>query len=108
MHRHLVAAGAAILVVGAAAGALMAQQPAPASQPAAAPPAQSQPYVVGNRVGLPINPAADGTFTPVSPGVRRFGAIYSAESRSYDAERGVIVVPNRGVPQNVQTRRRGR
>ena len=32
-----------------------------------------------------------------------FGAIYSAESCSYDAERGVIVVPNRGVPQNVQT-----
>jgi len=32
-----------------------------------------------------------------------YGAIYSAESCSYDAERGVIVVPNRGVPQNVQT-----
>ena len=32
-----------------------------------------------------------------------FGAIYSAESCSYDPARGVIVVPNRGVPQNVQT-----
>lgn len=32
-----------------------------------------------------------------------YGAIYSAESCSYDEQRGVIVVPNRGVPQNVQT-----
>jgi hypothetical protein len=31
-----------------------------------------------------------------------YGAIYSAESCSYDATRGVIVVPNRGVTQNVQ------
>src|SRR5262245_53935459 len=38
----------------------------------------------------------------MSPNVKVFGAIYSAESCSYDAERGVIVVPNRGVPQNVQ------
>jgi sugar lactone lactonase YvrE len=35
--------------------------------------------------------------------VKVYGAIYSAESCSYDPERGVIVVPNRGVPQNVQT-----
>ena len=95
MHRHLAAAGAATLVIGAAAGALLAQQPAPAPTP--------QPYVVGNPVGLPVNPAADGTFNPATTGVRMFGAIYSAESCSYDAERGVIVVPNRGVPQNVQT-----
>ena len=61
-----------------------------------------QPFFVGNRLGLPINPAADGAFEPISPGVKVFGAIYSAESCSYDAERGVIVVPNRGVPQNVQ------
>ena len=31
-----------------------------------------------------------------------YGAIYSAESCSYDPARGVIVVPNRGVAQNVQ------
>jgi hypothetical protein len=93
MHRHLIAAGAASLVVGAAAGVLLAQQAPPSPQP----------YFVGNRVGLPINPAADGTFNPASPGVKMFGAIYSVESCSYDAERGVIVVPNRGVPQNVQT-----
>jgi hypothetical protein len=38
----------------------------------------------------------------MSANVKVFGAIYSAESCSYDAERGVIVVPNRGVPQSVQ------
>ena len=61
-----------------------------------------QPFFVGNRLGLPINPAADGAFEPISPSVKVFGAIYSAESCSYDSERGVIVVPNRGVPQIVQ------
>ncbi len=85
------AVGAA-LVVGVVAGALLAQQ---AQQP--------QPFFVGNRLGLPVNPAPDGAFEPVSPNVKVFGAIYSAESCSYDAARGVIVVPNRGVPQTVQT-----
>jgi hypothetical protein len=61
-----------------------------------------QPFSVGNRLGLPIAPAADGAFEAISPNVKVHGAIYSAESCSYDAERGVIVVPNRGVPQNVQ------
>jgi hypothetical protein len=62
-----------------------------------------QPYVVGNPLGLPITPAPDRAFEAVSPNVKVFGAIYSAESCSYDADRGVIVVPNRGVPQTVQT-----
>jgi hypothetical protein len=62
-----------------------------------------QPFAVGNRLGLPVAPAADGAFAPMSTNVKVFGAIYSAESCSYDPERGVIVVPNRGVPQNVQT-----
>jgi hypothetical protein len=88
-----IAACAATLTIGAAAGVVVAQQAAPAAQP----------YVVGNPVGLPVAPAPAGTFEPASPGVRMFGAIYSAESCSYDAERNVIVVPNRGVPQNVQT-----
>jgi hypothetical protein len=35
--------------------------------------------------------------------VKVYGSIYSAESCSYDAGRGLILVPNRGVPQNVQT-----
>jgi SMP-30/Gluconolactonase/LRE-like region len=66
-------------------------------------PAQPQPFSVGNQLGLPITPSADRAFEPMSSNVKVFGAIYSAESCSYDAERGVIVVPNRGVPQSVQS-----
>jgi sugar lactone lactonase YvrE len=93
MKRITLLVGAATLLVGIAAGALWAQQQ----------PQGPQPFFVGNRLGLPINPAADGTFEPTSSNVKVYGAIYSAESCSYDTERGVIVVPNRGVPQNVQT-----
>jgi hypothetical protein len=71
-----------------------------AQQPAA--PAAPQPYVVGNQLGLPIIPTADGAFNPISSNVKVYGAIYSAESCSYDASRGLIVVPNRGVGQAVQ------
>jgi SMP-30/Gluconolactonase/LRE-like region len=87
-----VLAGASILAVGIAAGALMAQPPQPA-----------QPFFVGNRLGLPINPAADGSFEPTSSNVKVYGSIYSAESCSYDPGRELIIVLNRGVPQNVQT-----
>src|SRR5688572_2187921 len=83
---------AASAVLMGVAGPLVAQ-PTPAPQP----------FFVGNRLGLPINPAADGAFEPISSNVKVYGSIYSAESCSYDAGRGVIVVPNRGVPQNVQT-----
>ena len=93
MKRTTLLVGAATLLIGIAAGALWAQQQ----------PQGPQPFFVGNRLGLPINPAADGTFEPTSSNVKVYGAIYSAESCSYDSERGVIVVPNRGVPQNVQT-----
>ena len=65
--------------------------------------AQQQPFSVGNPLGMPITPAADGTFQPMSSNVKVYGSIYSAESCSYDAGRGVIVVPNRGVGQAVQT-----
>jgi hypothetical protein len=51
----------------------------------------------------PITPTPDRAFEPISSNVKVYGAIFSAESCSYDAERGLIVVPNRGVPQNVQT-----
>ena len=87
--------GATALLVGIGIGSLQAQQPAA--------PAGPQPYTVGNRLGMPITPAPDGAFTPMSSNVKVYGAIYSAESCSYDATRGVIVVPNRGVGQNVQT-----
>jgi len=85
--------GAIALVIGIVIGAF-AQQ---------APPAGPQPYFVGNRLGMPINPAPDGKFDPMSKNVKVYGSIYSAESCSYDATRGVIVAPNRGVAQNVQT-----
>ena len=82
----------------AAMAAIVGTAPIAAQQPQG-----PQPYSVGNRVGLPVTPAANGAFEPVSSNVKVFGAIYSAESCSYDSDRGVIVVPNRGVPQNVQT-----
>ena len=91
----LLITGAAALLIGMAAGVLMAQAPAP--------PAGPQPYAVGNALGMPINPAPDGKFDPMSKNVKVYGAIYSAESCSYDPVRRVIVVPNRGVGQNVQT-----
>lgn len=93
MTRATIYSGTVILSVGIAAGALLAQQAPPAPPP----------FFVGNRLGLPVNPAADGAFEAISPNVKVYGAIYSAESCSYDPTRGVIVVPNRGVPQSVQT-----
>ena len=92
MKRVPFLASLATLVIGVAAGVLLAQQ------------AQGQQqFFVGNRLGLPINPAPGGAFEAISSNVKVYGAIYSAESCSYDTARGVIVVPNRGVPQNVQT-----
>jgi hypothetical protein len=88
------------LFTGIVVGVLAAPQAAQAPQ--APPAAGPQPYFVGNRLGLPITPAPDGAFSPTSRNVKVFGAIYSAESCSYDPTRGVIVVPNRGVGQNVQ------
>ena len=78
----------------------LAASPALAQQPTA--PATT-PYVVGNALGLPVTPSPDGTFAPMSSNVKVYGAIYSAESCSYDATRGVIVVPNRVMTQNVET-----
>ena len=86
--------GVTALVVGIVVGAAAQQPPAPAGP---------QPYSVGNALGMPINPAPDGKFDPMSKNVKVYGAIYSAESCSYDPTRRVIVVPNRGVAQNVQT-----
>ena len=66
--------GATALLVGIGIGSLQAQQPAA--------PAGPQPYTVGNRLGMPITPAPDGAFTPMSSNVKVYGAIYSAESCS--------------------------
>jgi SMP-30/Gluconolactonase/LRE-like region len=81
-----------VLTLGAR--GVLTQQSTPAARP---------PFTVGNPLGLPIAPAADGVFYPMSTNVKVYGAIYSAESCSYDPTRGVIVVPNRGVGQTVQT-----
>lgn len=90
----LIAGGVAALVAGVAVGGARAQS---------GPRAASQPYVTGNRLGLPVTPASDGTFAPMSSTVKVYGAIYAAESCSYDTSRNLIVVVNRGVGQAVQT-----
>ena len=95
MNRIRLCIAAVAAIAGGAPRAARAQQPSSPPPP--------QPFSVGNPLGLPIAPAADGAFQPMSPNVKVYGAIYSAESCSYDAQRGVIVVPNRGVPQAVQT-----
>lgn len=101
MKRFSVIAGAAALVFGLAAGLVSAQQPAGAQQ--GQPPPQPQPFFTGNALGLPINPAPNAPFNAMSSNVKVYGAIYSAESCSYDPVRNLIVVPNRGVGQAVQT-----
>ncbi len=91
MNRLTLLACAAALATAIVPGETLAQQP-PAPRP----------IFVGNPLGLPVEPATDRPFEAMSPNVKVYGAIYSAESCSYDADRGVIVVPNRGVPQTVQ------
>jgi len=76
-----------------------------ASLPAIAAAQQTTPpprFPVGNPVGLPIVQAPDGRFAPASANVKIYGSVYSAESCSYDPVRGLIVIPNRGVPQDVR------
>jgi hypothetical protein len=87
--------GATALAVAIGTGLVSGQQPQQPQGP--------QPFSVGNRLGLPITPAADGAFNPMSPNVKVYGSIYSAESCSYDPVRNLIVVPNRSVGQDVQT-----
>jgi DNA-binding beta-propeller fold protein YncE len=88
MKRHTVAAIAAIT---AAMGSVQAQTPPPG---AAASPAK--PFVAGQPLGVTL----DGAYTPMSKNVKVYGGVVNAESCSYDAVRGLIVVPNRGADQN--------
>src|SRR5262245_353832 len=84
---------AAIILLGSSSGRpLFAQQQPPAAAQ------QPQPFVVGNPLGLPIVPGGNNRapFAPISSNVKVYGAIYSAESCSYDPVRNLIVVPNRG------------
>ena len=60
---------------------------------------ESRPFSVGDPLGVR---GADGAYEATSPNVAVYGAVYNAESCTYDAERGLIVVPNRGAPQSVQ------
>ena len=87
--------GATALALAIGTSFVTAQQPQQPQGP--------QPFSVGNRLGLPIVPAADGAFNPMSSNVKVYGAIYSAESCSYDPVRNLIVVPSRSVGQDVQT-----
>lgn len=86
--------------LGRTAGLAISLLAAPA---AAQQPEGPRPYSVGNPLGVPATATPGREFEAISPNVKVYGAIYSAESCSYDAERGVIVVPNRGVGQSVQT-----
>lgn len=90
MKRNPLFVLATALLIGIAAGPAFGQD-------------EPQSYPVGNPVGMPVSPSADQPFEPASSNVTVYGAIYSAESCTYDAERGVLVVPNRGAPQNVRT-----
>src|SRR6188472_578755 len=94
-HRSVMTTATLTLFTGLAVGTALAQQ--------GAPPAGPVPYSVGNRLGLPITPDASGMFNAISDNVKVYGSVYSAESCSYDPVRKVIVVPNRGVGQNVRT-----
>ena len=64
---------------------------------------ESKPYSVGKPLGVSGNPPSDGNFQAMSSNVKVYGGIYSAESCSYDPESELIVVPNRGLPQSMQT-----
>jgi len=92
MRTVVVLAGVAALAVGMGFAAARAQQPAP----------QGEPFITGNPLGLPIIPDGETAFAPMSPNVKVYGAIFAAESCSYDAARDLVVVPNRGVGQDVQ------
>jgi hypothetical protein len=93
----LVTAAGVALSAGLALGTALAQQAPPAA------PAAPVPYFVGNALGMPINPDPKTKFEVMSDNVKVYGSVYSAESCSYDPVRKVIVVPNRGVGQNVRT-----
>jgi hypothetical protein len=73
------------LAAAAFGGAAIAQQA----------PATEEPF----QAGQPLGVVADGAFTPMSPNVKVYGAIVSAESCVYDPERRLIMVINRGAAQ---------
>jgi hypothetical protein len=76
----------------AATAALLAAAPLAAQAPAPAP----QPFEAGKPLGVTV----DGKYAPMSRNVKVYGGVVSAESCSYDAGRGLILVVNRGANQN--------
>lgn len=81
---------AAIAVVTAILGPAQAQSPTPGAA------AGGKPFVAGQPLGVTL----DGKYTPMSTNVKVYGGVVNAESCSYDAARGLIVVPNRGADQS--------
>lgn len=81
---------ATILVVTVAIGT------AASAQQVAAGTSADHPFVAGSPLGV----TEDGRFTPISRNVKVYGAVFNAESCSYDPVRNLIVVPNRGANQN--------
>ncbi|MGN6616203.1 MAG: SMP-30/gluconolactonase/LRE family protein [Ilyomonas sp.] len=92
VYRNLTASALILIGISIGASPVLAQQKQ-----------ETKPYAVGKPLGVFSDPASDGNFQPMSSNVKVYGAIYSAESCSYDAESGLIVVPNRGLPQSIQT-----
>ena len=89
MRRFVVTAAAAWAAIAPAS----AQQSAP---PAATGAAAPQPFEAGKPLGVTI----EGKHSPMSPNVKVYGGVVSAESCSYDASRKLIMVVNRGAAQN--------
>lgn len=58
---------------------------------------ESTPFSIGHPLGIMV----DENFQPMSSNVKVYGAIYSAESCIYDADRDLLIVPSQGVRQNV-------
>ena len=85
----------AALALLALAAPLAAQQgqPAPQGQPQ---PQQPRPFAAGTPLGVMV----DGRLTPMSSNVKVFGGMVNAESCSYDASRGLIMVVSRGANQD--------
>jgi hypothetical protein len=80
-------------ILGAALASLLLAGTAMAQAPAAAP----KPFAAGLPLGVTD---AQGKYTAMSKNVKVYGAVFSAESCSYDPTRGLIIVPNRNVGQN--------
>ena len=83
-------------VVVTMAAMLVAAAPAAAQPPSAAAPAAAQPFEAGTPLGVTI----EGKYTPMSPNVKVYGGVVSAESCSYHPGLNLIMVVNRGAAQN--------